>query len=274
MFDQMWLYTGHSAMFDVLKWHGWATNTCPVIRAHRNALPAASSSYCSNLRSVNWLATIPPPSPSANSPRSVVTTYRTIKLIPCTLDAFWKYRSWRSSCILTASMALASILVSLTSIQQMLHYYTKDVLILTASMSPASLESSTSRSTSISVLQLTGCFPLPLSHSSRISVLICSASFPCLCSMLQTLVPVESSKRRMPNKVYLVLISWGMLILLSLPRNLTSSTIVGGMPAVENASFTIKTNQVYWYINTWLNELAEMEEVPMCMYARISSRLV
>ena len=97
-----------------------------------------------------------------------------------------------------------------------------------------------SRSTSISVLQLTGCFPLPLIHSWRISVLICSASSLCLCSMLWTLAPVDDSKRRKPNQVYLVLISWGMLILLSLPRNLISSSIVGRESAVENSSSTIK----------------------------------
>ena len=98
---------------------------------------------------------------------------------------------------------------------------------LTASMSLASSLSSTSRKTSVSVAHETGCLPLPLIHSSSISKLICSASPRCLYSMLRILVPLVSSKSRMPNWGYLVLISWGMLILLSLPRNLTSSIRVG-----------------------------------------------
>ena len=107
---------------------------------------------------------------------------------------------------------------------------------LTASMSLASWLSSTSRKTSVSVSHETGFLPLPLIHSSSISTLICSASPRCLCSMLRTLALLVSSRRRMPNWEYLVLISWGMLILLSLPRNLTSSIRVG-CPPVNSTSW-------------------------------------
>ena len=53
--------------------------------------------------------------------------------------------------------------------------------------------------TSVSVFQLTGFFPLPVAHSRRISVLICTASPLCLYSMLLTLVPLGSFRRKMPN---------------------------------------------------------------------------
>ena len=88
---------------------------------------------------------------------------------------------------------------------------------LTASISLASVQSSISRNTSVSVSQLTGVFPLPLAHSRRISLLIRSASPLCLCSMLVTLAPLWSSRRKTPKSWYLMPISCGMLILLSLP---------------------------------------------------------
>ena len=54
----------------------------------------------------------------------------------------------------------------------------------------ASVPNSMSRRTSISVPQLTGLLPCPLSHSWRTSVLIRRESLPCLCSMLLTFAPV------------------------------------------------------------------------------------
>ena len=47
-------------------------------------------------------------------------------------------------------------------------------------ISSARAESPMSRRTSTRVDQVTGCFPLPVSHSRRISVLICFGSFECL----------------------------------------------------------------------------------------------
>ena len=98
---------------------------------------------------------------------------------------------------------------------------------LTALMSPARIERSISHKTSVSVSQLTGCFPFPAIQSWRISVLIRSASSLYLCSILRTLSPVVSSKRRMPKLWYLVPISWGILIFLSLPSKLMQSGRVG-----------------------------------------------
>ena len=53
--------------------------------------------------------------------------------------------------------------------------------------------------TSVSVFQLTGFFPLPVAHSWRISVLICTVSPLCLSSMLLTIVPLWSFRSKVPN---------------------------------------------------------------------------
>ena len=98
---------------------------------------------------------------------------------------------------------------------------------LTASISLARVQSSMSRNTLISVFQLTGCFPLPVTHSRRISLLIRSGSSLCLSSIFRTLFPLWSSRRRRPKSWYLVLIFSAMLIILSNPWNLMHSTKVG-----------------------------------------------
>ena len=98
-------------------------------------------------------------------------------------------------------------------------------------ISPARVESSMSCKTSTSVSQATGCLPLPVSHSWRISVLIRSALSLYSWTMLSTLAPESSSSRIVPNVLYCVPISWGILIFLSWPGKLRSSCRVGVLPA-------------------------------------------
>ena len=98
---------------------------------------------------------------------------------------------------------------------------------LTASISLASVLSPMSCNTSVSVSQLTGSLPLPLTHSWRISLLIRSASCLCLSSMFRTLVPFGSSRRRRPKSWYFVLIFSAILIFPSLPWNLMHFSKVG-----------------------------------------------
>ena len=80
-----------------------------------------------------------------------------------------------------------------------------------------------SRKTSTSVAQVTGCLPLPVSHCFRISILICSASFKCLWATISTLDPSVSSRRKVPNWKYLLVIFSGIL-------NFSSSGRVGFLP--------------------------------------------
>ena len=96
-----------------------------------------------------------------------------------------------------------------------------------ASISPANVLSSMSRKTCVSVFQVTGCLPLPATHSSMISILISFTSLLCLWARARILAPLWSSSKRRPNSRYLIPISWGILILLSLPRNLMHSIRVG-----------------------------------------------
>ena len=92
----------------------------------------------------------------------------------------------------------------------------------------ARLESPMSRKTSARVSQVAGCFPLPASHCSRISVLIRSGSFACMWAMFLTLCPVLSCRRRMPNCLYLVPISFTMqTFVLSAHVKISNSGIVG-----------------------------------------------
>ena len=92
----------------------------------------------------------------------------------------------------------------------------------------ARVESSMSCKTSTRVAQVTGCLPLPFSHSRRISMLICSASLWYLSAIILTLDPFMSSRRKVPNWTYLVAISTGMLTTLpSVHVNLSSSDRVG-----------------------------------------------
>ena len=96
---------------------------------------------------------------------------------------------------------------------------------------PARVESSMSCKTSTRVSQVTGCLPLPVSHSWRIFVLISSALSLCSRTMLSTWAPLSSSSRIMPNFVYCVPITWGILILFSWPGKFSSSCRVGRLPA-------------------------------------------
>ena len=89
-----------------------------------------------------------------------------------------------------------------------------------------SVLSSMSRKTWVRVFQVTGCLPLPATHSSMISILISFESLLCLWARWRILAPLWSFSRR-PNSRYLTPISWGMLILAFLPRNLMHSIRVG-----------------------------------------------
>ena len=99
-------------------------------------------------------------------------------------------------------------------------------------ISPARVESLMSFKTFTRVSQVTGCLPLPVSHSWRISVLIRSGLSLCAWTMLSTLFPESSSSRIVPNILYCVPISWGILIFFCWPGKLSSSCRVGVLPAV------------------------------------------
>ena len=112
-------------------------------------------------------------------------------------------------------------------------------------ISPARVESSMSCKTSIRVAQVTGCLPLPVTHSWRISVLICSASEWCLWAIIFTLEPFLSSRRKIPNWTYLVAISTGMLTTLpSVHVNFSSSGRVGLVPGLQDV--LERTAEIYY----------------------------
>ena len=73
-------------------------------------------------------------------------------------------------------------------------------------ISPARVESSMLFKASTSAAQVTGCLPLPVSHLLRISVFICTGWFKRSCAIILTLEPFLSSRRKMPNRTYLVAI--------------------------------------------------------------------
>ena len=101
-------------------------------------------------------------------------------------------------------------------------------------ISPARVESSMSRKTSTRVAQVTGCLPLPVSHSWRISLLISLGSLLCLRAISLAIDPFLSPKRTVLNLTYLVAISIGMLISLpSLHVNISSSGRVGLVPGLQ-----------------------------------------
>ena len=98
---------------------------------------------------------------------------------------------------------------------------------------PARVDSSMLCKASTSVAQVTGCLPLPVSHSLRISVFICTGLFKHLCAIIWTLDPFLSSRRKMPKRTYLVAISTGMLTTLpSVHVNFSSSGRVGLVPGM------------------------------------------
>ena len=100
-------------------------------------------------------------------------------------------------------------------------------------ISPARVESSMSYKASTRVAQVTGCLPLPVSHSLRISVFICTGLFKHLCAIILTLDPFLSSRRKMPKRTYLFAISTGMLTTLpSVHANFSSSGRVGLVPGM------------------------------------------
>ena len=67
----------------------------------------------------------------------------------------------------------------------------------------------------ISVLQLTGFSPAsPRTHFFSISILMLTGSLSCFSSIPSTVAPVRSLRSRIPNVLYLVPISSGMLIVL------------------------------------------------------------
>ena len=81
--------------------------------------------------------------------------------------------------------------------------------------------------TSTRVVQVTGFLPLPVSHSWKISVLICSELLRFLWAIILTLDPFWSSKRRVPNWTYLVAISTGRLTTLPSVHVNLSIVLVG-----------------------------------------------
>ena len=100
-------------------------------------------------------------------------------------------------------------------------------------ISLARVESSMLRKASTRVAHVTGCLPLPVSHSLRISVFICTGLFKHLCAIILTLDPFLSSRRKMPKRTYLAAISSGMLTTLpSVHVNFSSSGRVGLVPGV------------------------------------------
>jgi len=102
---------------------------------------------------------------------------------------------------------------------------------LLVSITPARMESSLSCKTSTRVSQVTGCLPLPVSHSWRISVLIRSALSLYSWTMLSTLAPESSSSRIVPNVLYCVLISWGYWFSSPGQGSSAAHAGVGGLPA-------------------------------------------
>ena len=100
-------------------------------------------------------------------------------------------------------------------------------------ISPARVESLMLRKASTRVAQVTGCLPLPVSHSLSISVFICTGLFEHLCAIILTLDPFLSSRRKMPKRTYLAAISIGMLTTLpSVHVNFSSSGRVGLVPGM------------------------------------------
>ena len=101
-------------------------------------------------------------------------------------------------------------------------------------ISPTRAESSMLRKASTRVAQVTGCLPLPVSHSLRISMFIWTGLFKFLCAIILTFDPVLSSRRKMPKRTYLVAISTGMLTTLpSVHVNFSSSGRVGLGPGMS-----------------------------------------
>ena len=121
-------------------------------------------------------------------------------------------------------------------IEKLLHNYP-----LIASISSASMLSSISCKTSVRVFQVTGCLPLPVIHCSRISLLISSALFIYSWAIALTLCQFSSSNRKRPKSWYLMPISWGMLIFLSLPWKWIHSRRVGwsAWPSIEAWSIKV-----------------------------------
>ena len=102
---------------------------------------------------------------------------------------------------------------------------------LTALISPASLLRLMPCKTSTRVAQVTGCLPLPVSHSWKNSVLISLPSCWCLWAIILTLDPSLSSRSKVPNLTYLVPTSAGILTTLPPAKlNLNSSGRVGLVP--------------------------------------------
>ena len=102
------------------------------------------------------------------------------------------------------------------------------------SMSFASSENSASFKTSVSVCQVTGCLPLPTSHSCKISIAIFFPLSLCLLAISRILDPLSSSRSRTPKSVYSDPICAGMLIHLSSQGNLSSSRSVGRITEIKS----------------------------------------
>ena len=131
----------------------------------------------------------------------------------------------------TAQNSTTHVAHSMTH-KQVIHFSERCLL---AMISSARLTSWMSCKTFTRVFQVTGCLPLPVSHSWRISVFILSASSLNFCSIILILNPFLSSRRNVPKLIYLVDIATGILTtLLSVHSNFRSSCRVGLMPGLQD----------------------------------------
>ena len=146
---------------------------------------------------------------------------------------------------------------------------------LTSPILLARVKSFVSCRTLTSVTQVTGCLPLPVSHSWRISVLIRSGSFKFLWAIFLTLDPVLSLRRKVPNLTYLVAISSGILITLpSVHGNLSSSGSVGLVPGLhaackDSTTHAVVTRIIVRLVNYWGKACKNVEY--LCIHCLLHS---
>ncbi len=105
--------------------------------------------------------------------------------------------------------------------------------------------------TSTRVSQVTGCLPVPCSHSRRMAMFIASASSLWWRTSASTLDPVSSLSRNTPNALNLVLIFWGMLMLPCVLGNLRSSVICGRVSVDKSISGELLLSGVQWNLFTF-----------------------
>ena len=108
----------------------------------------------------------------------------------------------------------------------------------------------------ISVLQLTGFSPAsPRTHFFSISMLIWTGSLRCLCTIPSTMAPVRSLRSRIPNVLYLVPISCGMLIVLPWLAGKDNSSTRVGVESVTKQGIAIMNNSQECTLNCMLTKI-------------------